>query len=65
LNNLYLYNFHSFARADRVFARGANQNEGRSARPYMPEIWRAWEYWATRAGCGNKIGNPHGHAPKT
>jgi hypothetical protein len=31
---------------------------------YMPEIWQASEYWATRAGCGDKIGKPHNHAHK-
>jgi hypothetical protein len=30
----------------------------------MPETWRAWEYWATRAGCGDKIGKPHDHDHK-
>jgi ribulose-5-phosphate 4-epimerase/fuculose-1-phosphate aldolase len=37
-------------------------------RPHAPETWRAWEYWATRAGCGDMIGEPHppshGHAHK-
>jgi ribulose-5-phosphate 4-epimerase/fuculose-1-phosphate aldolase len=33
-------------------------------KPNMPETWRAWEYWATRAGCGDKIGTLHDHAPK-
>ena len=49
-------------------------------RPRSPETWRAWEYWANRAGCGDMIGEPdppsqpgnqdhghshnHGHAPK-
>jgi HCOMODA/2-hydroxy-3-carboxy-muconic semialdehyde decarboxylase len=31
-------------------------------RAYSPETWRAWEYWATRAGCGDMIGEPHLHA---
>jgi ribulose-5-phosphate 4-epimerase/fuculose-1-phosphate aldolase len=25
-------------------------------KPDAPESWRAWEYWATRAGCGDRIG---------
>lgn len=31
--------------------------EARNAgyRPYAPETWRAWEYWATRAGCGHLL----------
>src|ERR1700758_3460237 len=27
-------------------------------RPRSPETWRAWEYWANRAGCGDMIGEP-------
>jgi HCOMODA/2-hydroxy-3-carboxy-muconic semialdehyde decarboxylase len=30
-------------------------------KPKSPETWRAWEYWATRAGCGDMIGTPEGH----
>jgi ribulose-5-phosphate 4-epimerase/fuculose-1-phosphate aldolase len=33
-------------------------------KPNSPETWRAWEYWANRAGCGDKIGKPHDHTPK-
>ncbi len=33
-------------------------------KPHSPETWRAWEYWANRAGCGDMIGEPHAHAPK-
>jgi hypothetical protein len=28
---------------------------GASYRPYSPETWRAWEYWARRAGCGDLL----------
>jgi len=31
-------------------------------KPHSPETWRAWQYWATRAGCGDMIGEPHQHA---
>jgi len=31
-------------------------------KPHSPETWRAWQYWATRAGCGDMIGEPHHHA---
>ena len=24
--------------------------------PYSVETWRAWEYWANRAGCGHLVG---------
>jgi ribulose-5-phosphate 4-epimerase/fuculose-1-phosphate aldolase len=26
--------------------------------PATPEAWRAWEYWAIRAGCGDLLGQP-------
>src|SRR5829696_6703892 len=34
-------------------------------KPNSPETWRAWEYWATRAGCGHMMGqreHAHSHA---
>ena len=38
-------------------------------KPHAPETWRAWEYWATRAGCAAMIAEPqtgaaHDHGPK-
>ena len=27
-------------------------------RPYSSETWRAWQYWATKAGCGHMIAKP-------
>src|ERR1700737_887673 len=37
------------------------RNRGYSA--YSPETWRAWEYWATKAGCGHMLSKPDdGHA---
>jgi HCOMODA/2-hydroxy-3-carboxy-muconic semialdehyde decarboxylase len=27
-------------------------------RPYASETWRAWEYWANKAGCGHMITKP-------
>jgi ribulose-5-phosphate 4-epimerase/fuculose-1-phosphate aldolase len=29
-------------------------------RPYAPETWRAWEYWANKAGCGHMVKRPDG-----
>jgi ribulose-5-phosphate 4-epimerase/fuculose-1-phosphate aldolase len=33
-----------------------------TTRPDAPEMWRAWEYWAVRAGCGDMLarGSPAG-----
>jgi HCOMODA/2-hydroxy-3-carboxy-muconic semialdehyde decarboxylase len=33
-------------------------------KPRSPETWRAWEYWATRAGCADMIGGVQDHAAK-
>jgi hypothetical protein len=33
-------------------------------KPHAPETWRAWEYWANRAGCADMIGKPHDHDAK-
>ncbi len=33
----------------------------RGYKPTSTETWRAWEYWATRAGCADMIGAPHDH----
>jgi ribulose-5-phosphate 4-epimerase/fuculose-1-phosphate aldolase len=30
-------------------------------KPYSPETWRAWEYWANKAGCGHMLTKPDGH----
>jgi hypothetical protein len=38
------------------------RNKGYS--PYSTETWRAWEYWATKAGVGNLLTRPDG-APVT
>ncbi len=35
--------------------------------PYSTETWRAWQYWATRAGCSHMLTRPdsgHAHKPK-
>jgi ribulose-5-phosphate 4-epimerase/fuculose-1-phosphate aldolase len=29
-------------------------------RPYSPETWRSWEYWANKAGCGHLVTRPDG-----
>ena len=29
-------------------------------KPYSPETWRAWEYWATRAGCAHLLSKKEG-----
>jgi len=45
---------------EKVIALSKGEIAARAAgyKPNSPETWRAWEYWATRAGCGDKIGKP-------
>jgi HCOMODA/2-hydroxy-3-carboxy-muconic semialdehyde decarboxylase len=31
--------------------------------PYSTETWRAWEYWANKAGCAHLLTRPDGAAP--
>jgi hypothetical protein len=39
------------------------RNRGYS--PYSLETWRAWEYWANKAGCGHLLNKgEHAHAHK-
>jgi ribulose-5-phosphate 4-epimerase/fuculose-1-phosphate aldolase len=39
------------------------RNRGYS--PHSPETWRAWEYWAKKAGCSHMLSQPeHAHAKK-
>ena len=30
--------------------------------PYSTETWRAWEFWATKCGCGHLLTKPDAHA---
>jgi ribulose-5-phosphate 4-epimerase/fuculose-1-phosphate aldolase len=34
-------------------------------KPYSVETWRAWEYWAYRAGCGHLVGERPGEDART
>src|ERR1700733_7391585 len=49
----------------KPLSKGEIAARGAGYRPSAPETWRAWEYWATRAGCADMIGQPHGHAAKS
>ena len=39
---------------------GEIEARNRGYRPYSPETWRAWEYWANKAGCGHLLTRPEG-----
>jgi len=37
-------------------SRGEIEARNAGYKPHSPETWRAWEYWATRAGCKELLG---------
>ena len=39
----------------KALSRGEIEARAAGYKPYSPETWRAWEYWATRAGCGHLL----------
>jgi hypothetical protein len=42
--------------AFKVLAPGEIAGHG-GFNPFAPESWRAWEYWARRAGVGDRLGD--------
>jgi hypothetical protein len=48
----------------KPLSKGEIAARATSYKPQGPETWRAWEYWAKRAGCGDMIGEPHDHTAK-
>lgn len=42
----------------RYLSQGEIDARNQGYKPYSPETWRAWEYWATRCGCGDKLKRP-------
>lgn len=39
----------------KALSRGEIAARAAGYKPYSPETWRAWEYWARRAGCGDLV----------
>src|SRR6266571_7423978 len=51
----------------RYLSQGEIDARNAGYSPYSPETWRAWEYWANKAGCGHMLSKPdagHGHSHK-
>jgi len=51
----------------RYLSHGEIDARNRGYGPYSTETWRAWEYWANKAGCGHLRTRPdggHAHPPK-
>lgn len=44
-------------------SRGEIEARNRGYSPYSPETWRAWEHWATRAGCSHMLTRPGAAEP--
>src|SRR5262252_8680789 len=49
----------------KYLTQGEIDARNRGYSPYSTETWRAWEYWANKAGCGHMLGKPdHAQAHK-
>jgi ribulose-5-phosphate 4-epimerase/fuculose-1-phosphate aldolase len=42
----------------KYLSQGEIDARNRGYSPYSTETWRAWEYWANKAGCGNMLTLP-------
>jgi ribulose-5-phosphate 4-epimerase/fuculose-1-phosphate aldolase len=42
----------------KYLAQGEINARNRGYSPYSTETWRAWEYWANKAGCGDMLTRP-------
>jgi ribulose-5-phosphate 4-epimerase/fuculose-1-phosphate aldolase len=42
----------------KYLSAGEIEARNRGDRPYSTETWRAWEYWANKAGCGHMLSRP-------
>jgi ribulose-5-phosphate 4-epimerase/fuculose-1-phosphate aldolase len=44
----------------KYLSQGEIDARNRGYSPYSSETWRAWEYWANKAGCSHMLGKPGG-----
>jgi len=44
----------------KYLSQGEIDARNRGYSPYSTETWRAWEYWANKAGCGHLLTRPGG-----
>jgi ribulose-5-phosphate 4-epimerase/fuculose-1-phosphate aldolase len=44
----------------RYLSKGEIDTRSRGYSPYSTETWRAWEYWANKAGCSHLVTRPDG-----
>jgi HCOMODA/2-hydroxy-3-carboxy-muconic semialdehyde decarboxylase len=50
--------------AVKSLSQGEIDARNRGYGPYSVETWRAWEFWANKAGCGHIVGKRPGEADK-
>jgi ribulose-5-phosphate 4-epimerase/fuculose-1-phosphate aldolase len=43
----------------KYLSQGEIDARNRGYSPYSTETWRAWQYWANKAGCGHMLSKPH------
>jgi len=48
----------------KSLSQGEIDARNRGYGPYSVETWRAWEFWANKAGCGHMVGKRPGEAGK-
>ena len=46
----------------KCLSQGEIDARNRGYRPYSTETWRAWQYWANKAGCGHLLTRPEDRA---
>jgi HCOMODA/2-hydroxy-3-carboxy-muconic semialdehyde decarboxylase len=44
----------------KYLSQGEIDARNKGYKPYSPETWRAWEYWANKCGCGDMLSKPEG-----
>jgi HCOMODA/2-hydroxy-3-carboxy-muconic semialdehyde decarboxylase len=44
----------------KYLSQGEIDARNRGYSPYSTETWRAWQYWANKAGCSHMLGKPGG-----
>lgn len=42
----------------KSLSQGEIDARNKGYKPYSPETWRAWEYWANKCGCGDMLSRP-------
>ena len=48
----------------KYLSQGEIDARNRGYSPYSSETWRAWEYWANKAGCGHLLTRPESGGPQ-